>query len=261
MAKMTGAQFLARFLELSGVQHVFWVPAVLMGMLRELEGSNRVSRILAHSEKSAVYMADGYARASGRPSVCFAQKIGAANLAAGLKDPYLACTPMVAIAGGARAEFENRHVYQQIDDATAFEPVTKSRFHVAQVDVLPEVLRQAFRSATTGTPGPSFIEIAGHLAEVELDEGDLEMLIEERFQAIPAFRPVADVEAIRRRVAPGTGLFCNEIYSGAGGDMSSAVSNMDARCEPDRSSVTVATAPRSYTDALCCAAGSATRSG
>ncbi len=197
MAKMTGAQFLARFLELSGVQHVFWVPAVLMGLLRELEGSNRVSRILAHSEKSAVYMADGYARASGRPSVCFAQKIGAANLAAGLKDPYLACTPMVAIAGGARAEFENRHVYQQIDDATAFEPVTKSRFHVAQVDVLPEVLRQAFRSATTGTPGPSFIEIAGHFAEVELDEGDLEMLIEERFQAIPAFRPVADVEAMQ----------------------------------------------------------------
>ena len=73
---------------------------------------------------------------------------------------------------------------------------------------------------------------------------------------------VADVEAIRRRVAPDTGLFCNEIYSGADGDMSSAVSNMDARCEPDRSSATLSTAPRSSRlRALCCAAGSATRSG
>jgi len=197
MARMTGARFLAEFLERSGVTHVFWVPAVLMGLLRELEKSNRVSRILAHSEKSAVYMADGYARASGRPSVCFAQKIGAANLAAGLKDPYLACTPMVAIAGGARAEFENRHVYQQIDDGTAFEPVTKSQFHVARVDVLPEALRQAFRSATTGTPGPSFIEIAGHFAEVELDVADLDVLVEERFQAVPAFRPVAEAQAMQ----------------------------------------------------------------
>ena len=196
MAKMTGARFMAEFLERSGVTHVFWVPAVLMGLLRELERSNRVSRVLAHSEKSAVYMADGYARASGRPSVCFAQKIGAANLAAGLKDPYLACTPMVAIAGGARAEFENRHVYQQIDDATAFEPVTKSQAHVAEAKVLPEVFRQAFRSATTGTPGPSFIEIAGHFAEVEMDEADLEVLVEERFQAVPAFRPVADEDAM-----------------------------------------------------------------
>ena len=196
MAKMTGARFMAEFLERSGVTHVFWVPAVLMGLLRELEKSNRVSRILAHSEKSAVYMADGYARASGRPSVCFAQKIGAANLAAGLKDPYLACTPMVAIAGGARAEFENRHVYQQIDDATAFDPVTKSQAHVAEAKVLPEVFRQAFRSATTGTPGPSFIEIAGHFAEVEMDEADLEVLVEERFQAVPAFRPVADEDAM-----------------------------------------------------------------
>ena len=196
MAKMTGARFMAEFLERSGVTHVFWVPAVLMGLLGELERSNRVSRILAHSEKAAVYMADGYARASGRPSVCFAQKIGAANLAAGLKDPYLACTPMVAIAGGSRAEFENRHVYQQIDDGAAFVPVTKSQAHVADVKVLPEVLRQAFRSATTGTPGPSFIEIAGHFAEVEMDEADLDVLVEERFQAVPAFRPVADEDAM-----------------------------------------------------------------
>ncbi|MBT5432497.1 MAG: SnoaL-like domain-containing protein, partial [Rhodospirillaceae bacterium] len=196
MAKMTGARFLADFLERSGVTHVFWVPAVLMQMLREMETSNRISRILAHSEKAAVYMADGYARASGRPGVCFAQKIGAANLAAALKDPYLANTPLIAMTGGALPRFENRHVYQQLDDGAMFVPVTKTQAHVAELQALPEAMRQAFRDATTGTPGPAYVEIAGHFADVEFEEGDLDVLIEERFGQIPAFRPVADSDAI-----------------------------------------------------------------
>ena len=69
MAKMTRAKCLAEFFECSGVSHVFWVPAVLMETLDELGRGNRVSRIMAHGEKAAVYMADGYARVSGRPYV------------------------------------------------------------------------------------------------------------------------------------------------------------------------------------------------
>ena len=196
MRKMTGARFLSEFLERSEVTHVFWVPAVLMQMLRDMEKSNRISRVFAHSEKGAVYMADGYARASGRPGVCFAQKIGAANLAAALKDPYLACSPIIAITGGADARYENRSVYQQVDDAAMFIPVTKSQSHISSVETLPEVMRQAFRVATTGTPGPAYVEVAGHFAEIELEEGELELIIEERFHSIPAFRPVADACSI-----------------------------------------------------------------
>jgi acetolactate synthase-1/2/3 large subunit len=59
MAKMTGAKCLAEFLERSGVTHVFWVPAVFEATLDELGRGNRVSRIMAHGEKAAVYMADG----------------------------------------------------------------------------------------------------------------------------------------------------------------------------------------------------------
>lgn len=117
---MTGAQFIADFLERSDVTHVFWVPAVLMQTLREMEGKNRIQGILAHSEKAAVYMADGYARASRRPGVCFAQKIGASNLAAGLRDPHLACTPIITITGTSTPNTQHRHTYQQIDDTPAF---------------------------------------------------------------------------------------------------------------------------------------------
>ena len=216
MAKMTGARFLAEFLERSGVTHVFWVPAVLMETLDELGRGNRVSRIVAHGEKAAVYMADGYARISGRPGVCFAQMIGASNLAAGLRDPWLACSPIIAITGGATGEDMDRHTYQQVYDRPAFEPVTKQQARVGGVEGLPEAMRQAFRAATSGTPGPVHIEIAGHFAEVECDEADLEVVVEERFQQLPPFRPVADSSAIDAALALLAGAERPVIVAGGG---------------------------------------------
>jgi acetolactate synthase I/II/III large subunit len=201
MARMTGARCLAEFLERSGVTHIFWVPSVLHETLDELGKGNRVSRILAHGEKAAVYMADAYARVSGRPGVCFSQMIGASNLAAGLRDPWLARTPLVAITGGAASEHYNRHAYQQVYDRPAFQEVTKEHARVEHPELLPEALRQAFRAATSGTPGPVHIEIAGHAAEVENVEADLDVIIEEQFQQLPPYRPVADSDGIDQALA------------------------------------------------------------
>jgi acetolactate synthase-1/2/3 large subunit len=141
-------------------------------------------------------MADGYARASGRPGVCFAQCVGAANLAAGLRDPYLACTPMVMLTGGPYRHTRGRHAYQEIEDLPLFKPVTKFSTSVDDVTRLPDALRQAFRAATTGTPGPTHVELMGHLGELEQQSGDLEILREERFGRVPAFRSVPDAESL-----------------------------------------------------------------
>src|SRR5262249_7708044 len=111
MPRMTGAQFLADSLHAQDVTHVFFVPAILSHTLEELDRRPPIRRILAHGEKAAVYMADGYARASGRVGVSFAQCIGAANLAAGLRDPYLACSQLVVLTGGPYAQSRSRHVY------------------------------------------------------------------------------------------------------------------------------------------------------
>ena len=75
MAKKTGARYLAETLHESGVTHVFFVPAILLNTLAEME-SLGIRRIMVHGEKAAAYMADGYARASNRPGVCFGQHIG-----------------------------------------------------------------------------------------------------------------------------------------------------------------------------------------
>jgi len=131
MPRLTGPQFLADSLHAQGVTHVFFVPAILSRTLAELDRRTPIRRILTHKEKAAVYMADGYARASGRVGVGFAQCIGAANLAAGLRDPYLACSPLVVWTGGPYVESRHRHVYQEVEDYPLFKPLTK---YSARVD-------------------------------------------------------------------------------------------------------------------------------
>src|SRR6185369_9053091 len=100
MAKMSGSRLFAEAMHGYGVTHVFYVPTILMRALAEMDDFG-IRKIMTHGEKAAAYMADGYARASGRPGVCMAQAIGASNLAAGLRDGFMACSPMIAITGGA----------------------------------------------------------------------------------------------------------------------------------------------------------------
>jgi acetolactate synthase-1/2/3 large subunit len=125
MTKTTGAKAIAQMLKAYDVSHIFMVPAVLRRTMAELEALTDISRLHVHSEASAAYMADGYARASGRPGVCMAQVIGALNLAAGLRDAWLAHSPVIAITGGRDPSTKFKRVYQEVDDLPAFEPVTK----------------------------------------------------------------------------------------------------------------------------------------
>src|SRR5215470_12279518 len=192
MPKMMGAHFIAKSLESYGVSHVFFVPAIMSHTLAALDMHTGIKRIMTHGEKSAVYMADGYARASGRVGVSFAQCIGAANLAAGLRDPYLACSQLVVLTGGPYAESRSRHVYQEIEDYPLFKPVTKYSARVDTVSRLPDTLRQAFRAATTGTPGPAHLELAGHQGELEREAADLEVVAEPQFGRVPPLRIAPD---------------------------------------------------------------------
>ena len=80
MSKQIGAAVLADMLEAYGVTHIFFLPAILRRMLREIERRTSITRIHTRSEAGAAYMADGYARVTGRPGICMAQIVGALNL-------------------------------------------------------------------------------------------------------------------------------------------------------------------------------------
>src|SRR3979409_1528334 len=196
MAKMTGAQALADMLQGYGVSHVFMVPAVLRRTFAEMERRAAIKRIPPHGEKAAAYMADGYARASGRPAVCMAQVIGALNLAAGLRDAWLAHSPVIAFTGGRDAKTKFRKVYQEVDDVPAFEPVTKFNATVDDVARFPDMVRQAFRSAVSGTPGPVHLQFRGNEGQIDLDEAEMEPLVEPLFARVPPFRPQPDQASV-----------------------------------------------------------------
>src|SRR6478736_3258996 len=194
--KRTGAEVLADLLAGYGVTHVFMVPAVLRRTFAEMERRTTIARVHTHGEKSAAYMADGYARASGRPGICMAQVIGALNLAAGLRDAWLAHSPVIAMTGGRDPKTKFRKVYQEIDDVPAFEPVTKFNATIDDISRAPDMLRQAFRVATTGTPGPVHLQFRGNEGQIELEEAELEPLIEEHFARVPPFRPAPDAARV-----------------------------------------------------------------
>jgi acetolactate synthase-1/2/3 large subunit len=195
--KRTGAEVLADMLAGYGVTHVFMVPAVLRRTFAEMERRTSIARIHTHGEKSAAYMADGYARASGKPGVCMAQVIGALNLAAGLRDAWLAHSPVIAMTGGRDPKTKFRKVYQEIDDVPAFEPVTKMNVTVDDVSRIPDMIRQAFRTATTGAPGPVHLQFRGNEGQVDLEEAEMEAIVEAQFAKVPPFRPEPEAAHVK----------------------------------------------------------------
>ncbi len=197
MPMMTGGRFMAETLDGYGVTHVFFVPVIIQRAMLEMEKLG-IKRILTHGEKAAAYMADGYARASHKPGVCAAQNVGAANLAAGLQDPFLAGSPVLAITGRKPRISQHRNSYQEVDHLRPFSAVTKYSVPVDTAEQLPFLLRQALREATSGAPGPVHLDLEGTSGNVVMEgEADLEVIIEENFTRVPAYRPEPEAEMVR----------------------------------------------------------------
>jgi acetolactate synthase-1/2/3 large subunit len=192
---MTGGRFVAEFLNAQGVTAFFFVPTMLSRALAEMDDMP-IKRVLTHGEKAAAYMADGYARASGRPGVCAAQAVGAANLAAGLRDAYMGHSPVIALTGGRWGHQKHKINYQEMDDFPMFTQVTKANFQADTVTRIPDLLRQAFREATSGTPAPVNVLFAGKEGDIEHDEADLKVIAEEAFMRVPAYRPTPEAARV-----------------------------------------------------------------
>ncbi len=190
MSQRDGAETLARMLEEYGVTHIFQVPAVLRRTMVEIERLTGIKRVRPHGEKPAAYMADGYARASRRPGVCMAQVVGALNLCAGLRDAWLAHSPVIAVTGGRDPATKFRKVYQEVDDVPAFETVTKWNATIDDPERIPDMVRQAFRVATSGSPGPVHLQFAGNEGQLDAGAVEADARTESRYSSVPPHRTV-----------------------------------------------------------------------
>ena len=199
---ITGAEFLARSLAANGTSHVFFIDAVLRRTLIEL-GTLGVQRVLGHSEKAVAYMADGYARIAGKPAVCFAQSVGAFNLASGLQDAYLGRVPVIAMTGRKQPNMQHRNAYQELPHTPMFQATTKFSAFVESAADLPRLMRQAWRESMTGTPRPAHLDLNGLQAEV-IESGLTHEIpgVDPAFQmTMPPHRPTPGDDDIQRAAA------------------------------------------------------------
>jgi acetolactate synthase I/II/III large subunit len=236
---MTGAKFMVQTMQAYGVTHAFYMPMVVTRALVEMEKAG-IRRIMTHGEKAAAYMADGYARAAHRAGICMAQNVGAANLAAGLQDAYLAGSPVIALTGRATSMQQYRHHYQEIDHVQPFAAVTKYNVTVDNVAQFPLLLRQAFRAATSGAPGPVHLDLQGNTGNVIMDaEADLDVIVEAPFTHVPPFRSEPETAMVRDALRILAGASRPVIV--AGGGVASSQAQREVVELAERLSIPVAT--------------------
>lgn len=165
---MRSAELVVRCLESEGVRYVFGVPGEEILSLLDALADSTITFVPTRHEQGAALMADVYGRLTGRAGVCLATLgPGATNLMTGVADAYLDHAPLVAISGQVGLERIHKESHQYIDTMGLFHSITKWQARVAYPEVIPEVVRKAFKIAETEKPGPTHIELPEEVAASE----------------------------------------------------------------------------------------------
>ncbi len=164
--EMLGAEAIVASLEAEGVDVVFGYPGgQAIKLYDALYDSDRIRHVLARHEQGAAHMADGYARATGRPGVVTVTSgPGATNTVTGIATAYMDSVPLVAITGQVPRAVIGTDAFQESDIVGITMPVVKHSFLVQSTDELTRTIREAFHIATTGRPGPVLIDVPSDLA-------------------------------------------------------------------------------------------------
>ena len=159
---LTGADIVVETLIEQGTETVFGYPGGQVINLYDAlyTRSDRIRHVLTAHEQGASHAADGYARASGKVGVVIATSgPGATNLVTGIATAYLDSIPLVAITGNVPNSLIGRDSFQEVDITGVTLPITKHNFLVKSVDKLADTIREAFRIAKSGRPGPVLVDI------------------------------------------------------------------------------------------------------
>ena len=161
MEMLSGGDILIRGLQEEGVDYVFGYPGgAVLHIYDALFRQNQIQHILVRHEQAATHMADGYARATGRPGVVFVTSgPGATNAITGIATAFMDSIPMVVISGQVQSHLIGTDSFQETDMVGVSRPIVKHSFLVKRAEDLPVVLKKAFYIATTGRPGPVVVDI------------------------------------------------------------------------------------------------------
>lgn len=195
MKKLSGGQAAVESLKAEQVSHVFGlIGSATMEIFDALYDATSIRFIGVRDERTGTHMADGYARASGRPGVILAGQNGpgATNLATGLAQANAAFSPVVSIAGSLSSGHVYRDAFQEVDQQALFRPITKKTWTVTQTDRVAEMFREAFRVAMAPRRGPVQLNLPRDILSATAEFDEFQVPQSYRSQTVPA----APAEAI-----------------------------------------------------------------
>jgi len=168
---MKASDLLVKCLENEGVEYIFGLPGEETLDLMESLRSSTMHFILTRHEQAAAFMADAYGRFTGKAGVCIATLgPGATNLLTGVADAFLDKSPLVAITGQADLKRIHKESHQYIDIVENYKSVTKWNGRIESPEIIPEMVRKAFKVAETEKPGSVHLELPENVAAMEVDE-------------------------------------------------------------------------------------------
>lgn len=167
---LSAAELLVKCLENEGVQYIFGIPGEENIDVMDALLSSSIKFVTCHHEQGAAFMADVYGRLTGRAGVCMSTLgPGATNLVTGVADANMDRAPIVAIAGQGATTRLHKESHQILDLVNMFRPITKYSVQVLEPEIVPEVVRKAFKVSQTEKPGGAFIDFPENIAEMKVE--------------------------------------------------------------------------------------------
>lgn len=192
MVSVSGGQATVKVLEAEKTKYVFGlIGSATMEIFDALYDSKSINYIGVHDERTGVHIADGYARASGNAGVFLAGQNGpgATNLVTGISQAKAAFSPIVSIAGSLSSEHIYRDAFQEVDQEALFKPITKKTWTAPSSERVPELLKEAFRTALTPRMGPVHLNLPRDVLSGQFDYNDELKPLEYRNHSVPLGDP------------------------------------------------------------------------
>ena len=228
--QLTGSQVIIECLKEQGVDTVFGYPGgAILNVYDELYKHPEIRHVLTSHEQGASHAADGYARSTGKVGVCMATSgPGATNLVTGIATAYMDSIPIVAITCNVGVSLLGKDSFQEIDIVGVTLPITKHNFIVKDVNKLADVIRDAFRIAKEGRPGPVLIDIPKDVTAKMADYEYKTPVVPEVNKNVDRNEIAEAIDMIKKAKKPFVFVGGGSIISGASAEIAEFVEKVDA---------------------------------
>ncbi|MDR1482733.1 MAG: thiamine pyrophosphate-binding protein [Synergistaceae bacterium] len=184
---MNAAKTLLEMLSRYGVTDVFGLPGeTTLAVYREWNAYPGIAYHMCRDERSSVFMADAYAKATGKVGICEGPSVGATHMIPGVAEAFIACVPMLVFTSDVALDTTKKNMLTGFDQTAIFKGITKETYTVTKGSEIPFLVRRAFRSAASGRPGPVHIRMPHDIFGHEVSES--EIFAQKQFASFPGVR-------------------------------------------------------------------------